>query len=184
MIDAAVQTHSSPRRNRHLSIIEPILAREWPEEYRYADEPYLQAVDPIERTRHVGAERHGVHPGRYAQLLARLGISRNVHFCFCTLYNLSRKIRPRAFASTPAGRPVARKRACAKGHYPAYCRGVRRPHRSAPARLSLWLVARTVVRFGHWRCVRRAILLFFLSRVEGQYLCGRQRARRERPTCR
>src|SRR5712675_3646520 len=169
MIDAAVQTHSSPRRNRHLSIIEPILAREWPEEYRYSDEPYLQAVDPIERTRHVGAERHGVHPGRYAQLLARLGISRNVHFCFCTLYNLSRKIRPRSFATTPAGRPVARKRTSAKNHCPLYFCGFCHAHRSAPTRLSPRLVARPVVRFGHWRRARRALLLFFLSRVEDQY---------------
>jgi hypothetical protein len=41
---------------------------------------------------------------------------------------------------------------------------------------------RPVVRFGHGRRARRAFLLFFLSRVEGQYLCIRQRTRGKRPT--
>jgi protein-S-isoprenylcysteine O-methyltransferase Ste14 len=82
--------------------------------YRYSDEPYLQADDPFERAGHACAYRYGVHSGRYPQLLAGVGISRHGYFCFCPLYGLSRQTRPRSFATTPAGRPVVRKRAPAQ----------------------------------------------------------------------
>jgi protein-S-isoprenylcysteine O-methyltransferase Ste14 len=73
--------------------------------YRYSDEPYLQADNPFKRAGRTCAFRHGVHSGRYPQLLARVGISRCGYFCFCPLYDVSREIRPCSFATTTASRP-------------------------------------------------------------------------------